>query len=126
LSSRSRANPECHSESLIYWVEVPSDVQHFLQGILDGCDGVGYYQTMVHGYGQREDGQTTALARITSTEDSRGAMEALLDTFVAGYGLQPLDKAPCILPDSQPPSRKAGRKMKLSGVDIFKGKEEAG
>lgn len=125
MSSRSHENPERHSESLIYWIEVPSDKQHFMQGILDGCDGLGYYQTMVHGYGQQEDGRTTALARITSTEDSHGEMEVLLDTFAADYGLRLLDKAPFILPDSQPPSRKAGRKMKLSGVDIFKGKEGA-
>jgi hypothetical protein len=101
-----RPNPETYSGSLIYWLEVPSDQQHFIQGILDGYDGLGYYQTMVHGYGQREDGWTTALARITSTGDGRDEMEGLLEALAAGFGLRLLEEAPGIQPDLQPRSKK--------------------
>lgn len=110
MSAGPRPNPEPFSESLIYWIEVPSDKQHFIQGILDGSDGTGYYQTMTHGWGQR-DGGITSLARITSTEDGRGEMEGLLETFAASYGVRLLDEAPGLPPDSQPPSRKAGSKI---------------
>ena len=99
-------NPVPFSGSLIYWIEVPSDKQHFLQGILDGYDGLGYYQTMVHGWGGREDGGTTSLARITSTEDTREEMDALLAALSVDFGLILLDAAPDIAPDLQPGTRK--------------------
>lgn len=102
-----RPNPEPYSGSLIYWLEVPSDQQHFIQGILDGYDGLGYYQTMVHGYGRREDGRTTALARITSTEDGRDEFEDLLEALTADFGLRLLEEAPGIEPDVQPRSKKS-------------------
>ena len=104
--SGPRPNPEVFAGSLIYWAEVPSDKQHFINGILEGYDALGYYQTMEHDYGQGEGGSRTALARITSTEDARGDMEALLESLKAEFGLRLLGEAPGTLPDIQPRSRK--------------------
>ncbi len=109
-----RPNPELYEGALIYWFEVPAHQQHFIQGILDGHDGLGYYQTMDHGYGQGEDGGATALARITSAEDGRGEMGALLDALAADYGLRLLEEAPGLPPDIQPQSRKLESKTDLS------------
>ncbi|MBT3351077.1 MAG: DUF4911 domain-containing protein [Nitrospinaceae bacterium] len=102
------SNPVSFSGSLIYWLEVPSDKQHFIHGILDGYDNLGYYQTMVHGWGERVDGGATSLARITSTEDTREEMDTLLEALSADFGLKLLDEAPDIAPDFQPVSRKPG------------------
>ncbi len=104
--SGPRPNPEVFAGSLIYWAETPSEKQHFINGILEGYDALGYYQTMAHGWGQGEGGRTTALARITSTEDARGDMEALLESLEAEIGLRLLGEAPATLPDIQPRSRK--------------------
>lgn len=101
-----RPNPEVFEGSLIYWAESPTEKQHFINGILEGYDALGYYQTMAHGYGQGEEGRTTALARFTTTEDARGDMEALLKSFEAEFGLKLLGEAPAIPPDVQPLSRK--------------------
>lgn len=108
------SNPELFSGSLIYWIEVPSDKQHFLHGILDGYDGLGYYQTMVHGWGEREGGETTSLARITSTEDTREEMDSLLAALSVDFGLKVLDAAPDIAPDLQPESSKPGSEAENS------------
>jgi hypothetical protein len=108
------SNPVPFSGSLIYWIEVPSDKQHFIHGILDGYDGVGYYQTMAHGWGERENGVVTSLARITSTEDTREEMDGLLAALSVDFGLELLDAAPVIAPDLQPGSRKPGNETEDS------------
>lgn len=106
---KRKANPVSFEGSLIYWLEVPSDQQHYIQGILEGYDDLGYYQTMVHEFRETAEGVALALGRITSTEDVRKNLEALLSALVRDYGLRVLEESPDIPPDEQPLSRKIGR-----------------
>ncbi len=102
-------NPVAFAGSLIYWLEVPSDRQHYIHGILEGYDDLGYYQTMVHGYREEAGGQRFDLGRLTTSVDARGEAESLLAVFAEEYGLRIPKNAPDISPDAQPPSRKLGR-----------------
>lgn len=104
-----RPNPVSFAGSLIYWLEVPSDQQHYIQGILEGYDDLGYYQTIVHGHREDADGRSLALARITSTVEARAEIEALIAALAGEYGIRLAESAPEIPPDAQPPSRKVGR-----------------
>ncbi len=108
LEQKLRPNPVSFAGSLIYWLEVPSNRQHYIHGILEGYDDLGYYQTMIHGYREDADGQMYALGRLTSSEDSREETEALLAAFSDEYGLRVAESAPDIPPDEQPSSRKPG------------------
>ena len=103
-----RPNPVPFAGSLIYWLEVPSNRQHYIHGILEGYDDLGYYQTMVHRYCEDADGQRYDLGRLTSSEDSREETEALLAAFADEYGLRVAESAPDIPPDEQPSSKKPG------------------
>jgi hypothetical protein len=105
---KRRPNPVLFAGSLIYWLEVPSNRQHYIHGILEGYDDLGYYQTMIHGYREDADGQVYALGRLTSSEDSREETEALLAAFADEYGLRVAENVPDIPPDEQPSSRKLG------------------
>ncbi len=105
----SSPNPVAFAGSLVYWLEVPSDRQHYIHGILEGYDDLGYYQTMVHGCREEADGQRFDLGRLTTSVDARGEAEALLAVFADEYGLRVSENAPDILPDAQPPSRKLNR-----------------
>ncbi len=107
-SGISRPNPVAFAGSLIYWLEVPSDRQHYIHGILEGYDDLGYYQTMVHGCREEADGQRFDLGRLTTSVNARREAEALLAVFADEYGLRVPENAPDIPPDAQPPSRKLG------------------
>lgn len=105
---KRRPNPVLFAGSLIYWLEVPSNRQHYIHGILEGYDDLGYYQTMIHRYREDADGQRYDLGRLTSSEDSREETEALLAAFADEYGLRVAESAPDIPPDEQPVSKKPG------------------
>ena len=105
---KPRPNPVSFAGSLIYWLEVPSNRQHFIHGILEGYDDLGYYQTMLHRHCEDEEGQVYDLGRLTSSEDSREETEALLAVFANDFGLRVAENAPDILPDAQPTSKKPG------------------
>lgn len=103
-----RKNPVLFSGSLIYWLEVPSDQQHYIQGILEGYDDLGYYQTLVHGYREEADGKRIDLARITGSVDAKQEIEAVIAALSVEYGFRLSEEAPDISPDAQPPSRRLG------------------
>ncbi|MEE9276503.1 MAG: hypothetical protein V3V62_14455, partial [bacterium] len=97
-----RPNPELFSGSLIWWVEAPTSAQYYIQAILEGYEGFGYYQTLLAHAGEDEDGAPYALARITSTESVREDMARLLAGLGEECGLRLPDAAPDIAPDHQP------------------------
>ncbi len=98
-----RPNPEPFSGSLIWWVEAPASAQHYVQEILEGYEGLGYYQTLRVHAAEDADGAPYALARITSTESAREDMARLLAGLEEECGLRLADAAPTdIAPDHQP------------------------
>ncbi len=97
-----RPNPEPFSGSLVWWVEVPAHEQFYLQGVLEGYEGLGYYQTLLPRLGEDGERASTALGRITSVPDARGELASLLAALGEECGLRLPERAPDIPPDFQP------------------------
>ncbi|MDA1001038.1 MAG: hypothetical protein O2807_11070 [bacterium] len=117
MSAAPRPNPEPFEGSLIWWIEVPASEQYYVQGLLEGYDSIGYYQTLVPDYRREVPGGIYALARITSTEGGREELRFLLDALRAECGLRVLEAAPEISPDVQP----ASGGVSVGGVAPFSG-----
>ena len=74
-----RPNPEPFEGSLVWWIEVPGTNQNYLQGVLEGHEELGYYQTLDQCVRRGADKRPIALGRITSTPDMRGRLKRLLE-----------------------------------------------
>ena len=96
-----RSNPETCGGSLIWWVHVPTSEQNYLQAILEGYDDLGYYQTFPW-FEKDERGESTSLARLTSSIDAQVEAKALLDVFRQEINLKIPDSAPSFGPSEQP------------------------
>ena len=96
-----RPNPELFEGSLIWWVEVPVSLQNHLQGVLEGHEGLGYYQTLDPCL--RPEPEPVALGRITSTPDMREDLARLLRVLAGECGLALPGQAPAAFaPDERP------------------------
>jgi len=107
-----RSNPELFEGSLVWWVEVPGTNQNYLQGVLEGHEELGYYQTLDQCVRRGADKRPIALGRITSTPDMRGRLEALLRVLSGECGVTLPDRAPDFRPDEKPGARARGKRVR--------------
>jgi len=109
-SGADRPNPEPFEGSLVWWIEVPGSQQNYLQGVLEGHEELGYYQTLDQCARRGPDRRPIALGRITSTPDMRERLERLLGVLAAECGVSLPGRAPDFLPDERPGARARGRR----------------
>ena len=102
LRIEKRLNPESFDGSLIWWLEVPTSQQNYLQAILEGYDDLGYYQTFHACAEKNEQGEPMSLARLTSTINDEVETKMLLEALSYEINLKILDCAPSFKPSEQP------------------------
>lgn len=105
-----RPNPEPFEGSLVWWIEVPGSRQNYLQGVLEGHEELGFYQTLDQCVRRGADKRPIALGRITSTPDMRGRLNRLLEILAAECGVSLPDRAPAFRPDERPDARARGKR----------------
>ena len=102
IRMEKRLNPESCDGSLVWWLQVPTSRQNYLQAILEGYDDLGYYQTFHACAEKNEHGEPMSLARLTSTIDAEVETKTLLEAFSHEIDLKILDCAPSFKPSEQP------------------------
>jgi len=110
-----RPNPEPFQSSLVWWIEVPASEQNYLQGVLEGHEELGYYQTLDQCVRRGPDRRPVALGRITSTPDMRERLARLLALLAAECGVSLPERAPDFLPDEKPGARARGKRPRGRG-----------
>lgn len=107
-----RPNPEPFEGSLVWWIEVPGSEQNYLQGVLEGHEELGYYQTLDQCVRRGPDRRPVALGRITSSPDMRERLGRLLAILGEECGVSLPPGAPDFLPDEKPGARARGKRVR--------------
>ncbi len=99
---KEKSNPHEYKGSLIWWIEIISSQQNYLQAIILGYDGLAYYQGINKNYRTSRDGIIYALGRLTSMAENKNECENLLLCLGKEMSLNILPNSPAISYDFQP------------------------
>lgn len=99
---KEKSNPHEYKGSLIWWIEIISSHQNYLQAIILGYDSLAYYQGINKNYRTSRDGIIYALGRLTSMAENKNECENLLLCLGKEMSLNILPNSPAISYDFQP------------------------
>lgn len=99
---KKNENPHEYEHSLIWWIEIPSSQQNYLQAIILGYDGLAYYQGIKKKYRVNADGEVFSLGRLTSMPENKKECTNLLLSLEKEINLKIASDLPCIPFDFQP------------------------
>ena len=99
---KEKSNPHEYKGSLIWWIEIISSQQNYLQAIILGYDSLAYYQGINKNYRTSRDGIIYALGRLTSMAENKNECENLLLCLGKEMPLNILPNSPAIYYDFQP------------------------
>ena len=99
---KEKTNPFEHKGSLIWWIEIISSQQNYLQAIILGYDGLAYYQGINKNYRTTADGIIYSLGRLTSMPENKNKCKNLLLSLGKEMPLNIVPNSPNISCDFQP------------------------